>query len=157
MARQQTEQQQLMTTPYSSPISQNPLLRGQVHTPSPLQWRVASFRTRDSNEAWAAAEGLFPIQDGFKAPGYAPAQVVGGITYSIPSPPRTVSRAIRGQQLFTDAALHLQGAPSLLLWDADDAHMQVQGTPSLPLQNADDAHIRGASSLLLQNTGDVHI
>jgi hypothetical protein len=80
---------------------------------------VASFRTRDSNEAWAAAEGLFSIQDGFKAPGYAPAQVVGSITYSIPSPPRTGSRAIRGRQLFTDAALHLRGAPSLPLQDAD--------------------------------------
>jgi hypothetical protein len=60
-------------TPFSSPISQNPLLRNgspmAVQSPSPSRRRPAPFRTQDSNAAWAAAEGLLPIAEGFTAPG----------------------------------------------------------------------------------------
>ena len=59
--------------PLSSPISWNPLLLKQSQTPSPSQHRSSYFRTRDSNAACAAAEGLLPIHEGFTAPGYVPA------------------------------------------------------------------------------------
>jgi hypothetical protein len=95
-------------TPSSSPISQNPLVRRSsdmvIHTPSPRR-RSTSFRTQDGNAAWAAAEGLLPITEGFTAPGYVPAQVVGGITYSVHSPRRhqlAASRPDVGRQLFRD-------------------------------------------------------
>ena len=54
-----------------------------VQTPSPQRLH---FRTQDSNAAWAAAEGLLPIPEGFVAPGYVPANVVGGINYTVRSP-----------------------------------------------------------------------
>ena len=56
-----------VVTPFSSPISQNPLLRRDtpmnVQTPSPRQRRVPSFRTQDPNAAWAAAEGLSQFRE----------------------------------------------------------------------------------------------
>ena len=75
-------------SPVSSPISHNPLTRrlSNIQTPSPSQRHMATFRTRDSNAAWMAAEGLLPIAEGLNAPGFVPAQVVGGITYNIHSP-----------------------------------------------------------------------
>ena len=88
VASGRSEAAQRDATPLSSPISQNPLLRktGDTHTPSPSRRRSASFHTRDGDAAWAAADGLLPITEGFTAPGYVPAQVVGGITYKIHSP-----------------------------------------------------------------------
>jgi hypothetical protein len=106
------ERSQRVATPYSSPISQNPLLRKEVpvdiQTPSPSQRRPQYFRTQDGNAAWAAAEGLLPIHEGFTAPGYVPAQIVGGVTYTVRSPqarsPQThqpiAQRASVGSQLF---------------------------------------------------------
>lgn len=51
-------------TPISSNLSQNPLLWNPVgtgqHTPSPGRRQPISLRTRDSNAAWAATEGLLP-------------------------------------------------------------------------------------------------
>ena len=78
-----------------------------IHTPSP---RRPPFRTQDSNAAWAAAEGLLPIPDGFSAPGYVPANVVGGITYTVRSPQAlspqmhrpTAPPASVGRQLFAE-------------------------------------------------------
>ena len=103
-------------TPLSSPISQNPLLRREtpvaIQTPSPSRRRPQPFRTQDSNTAWAAAEGLLPIREGFTAPGYAPAHIVGGITYTVRSPharsPQThqpvAQQASVGRQLFAEYA-----------------------------------------------------
>jgi hypothetical protein len=107
---------QHVTTPFSSPISQNPLFqRGApvaTHTPSPSRRRPQPFRTQDGNAAWAAAEGLLPIQEGFTAPGYVPAQIVGGVTYTVRSPqarsPQAhqpiAQRASIGRQLFAEYA-----------------------------------------------------
>jgi hypothetical protein len=66
----------------------------------------------DSNAAWAAVEGLLPIQEDFAAAGYTMAQVVGGITYEVLSPcSRNLNSpaAIPGRQLFTEytSAVHL--------------------------------------------------
>ena len=107
-----TESSRRPITPILSPISQNPLLRGpgtpmDVQTPSP---RRPPFRTQDSNAAWAAAEGLFPIPEGFTAPGYVPANVVGGVTYTVRSPQGLSPRMHRlsaqpvsvGRQLFAE-------------------------------------------------------
>jgi hypothetical protein len=77
-------------TSYSSPISQNPLIQEadnmQIQTPSPSSRRAPTFRTQDGNEAFEVAEGLLPIREGFTAPGYVPATLVGGITYLVRSP-----------------------------------------------------------------------
>jgi hypothetical protein len=54
-----------------------------IQTPSP---RRLPFRTQNSDVAWAAAEGLLPIPEGFTAPGYVQAHVVGGVTYTVRSP-----------------------------------------------------------------------
>ena len=96
---------QRLSTPLSSPILQDPLVQNTspmvIQTPS--QRRSASFRTRDSNAAWAAAQGLLPITETFMAPGYVPAPVVGGVTYSIHSPQKrqlTIPRSNVGRQLF---------------------------------------------------------
>jgi hypothetical protein len=100
-----------ITTPLSSPISQNPLRRDSpmmVQTPSPARRSPHTFRTRDSNAAWAAAEGLLPIREGFSAPGFAPSHLVGGMSYVVRSPkapsPRTHRPAPQqtrvGRQLF---------------------------------------------------------
>ena len=60
-------------SPFSSPISHNPLLqRGgskAAQTPSPLRRRSHSFRTQDGDAAWAVAQGLQPIREGFSMPG----------------------------------------------------------------------------------------
>lgn len=105
-----SEAAQQDATPFSSPISQNPLLRktGDAHIPSPSRRRSASFRTRDGDAAWAAADGFLPITEGFTAPGYVPAQVVGGITYKVHSPRTsqptqpTVPLLTVGRQLFAE-------------------------------------------------------
>ena len=101
-------------TPLSSPLSQNPLLQRDapmvLQTPSPARRRPQSFRTQDSNAAWAAAEGLLPVHDRFDAPGYVPAQLVGGIKYTVRSPsgqvPQTRQPIIHhtsvGRQLFAE-------------------------------------------------------
>ncbi|KAF8801181.1 hypothetical protein BYT27DRAFT_7310713 [Phlegmacium glaucopus] len=77
---------QLSGAPISSPIASNPLLQhppyARMHTPSPGR-KTTSLRTQDANAAWAAAEGLLPISGAFRMPGYAPAHIVGGITYSV--------------------------------------------------------------------------
>ncbi|KAF8234237.1 hypothetical protein L208DRAFT_844956 [Tricholoma matsutake] len=84
-------------TPASSPISQNLLLWREdpmdVQTPSPMRRHSVTLRTRDSNAAWAAAEGLVPIPEDFTTVGYTPVQVVGGITYMC-RVSRTVPRPI---------------------------------------------------------------
>ncbi|KAF8810200.1 hypothetical protein BYT27DRAFT_7092855 [Phlegmacium glaucopus] len=84
--------------PLSSPIDSNPLLQSRldpsIHTPSPARRLSTSFHTRDSNAAWAAAEGLLPICDAFKAPGYVPAHIVGGISYNVHSPRSERSRPV---------------------------------------------------------------
>ena len=60
-------------------------------TPSLSRRRPHVFRTQDSNAAWAAAQGLLPIGEGFTAPGYVPAHLVGGIRYSVRSPPSSLT------------------------------------------------------------------
>jgi hypothetical protein len=140
-------------TPISSPISRNPLLRGgpgspmDVQTPSP---RRLPFRTQDSNAAWAAAEGLLPIPEGFTAPGYVPAHVVGGITYTVRSPqtlsPRTRQPSARpasvGRQLFAEfTGVGVQG---------DGAQRFVPQETVLPQQNTSQPRV--TSSLPQQIT-----
>ena len=97
-----------VATPVSSPISQNPLLQKgpgtpmDIQTPSPHR---LPFRTQNSDVDWAAAEGLLPIPEGFMAPGYVPAHVVGGVTYTVRSPQTrrpSVQPASLGRQLFTE-------------------------------------------------------
>ena len=117
---------QRVGTPFSSPISQNPLLRREtpvpVQTPSPSRRRPPPFRTQDSNTAWAAAEGLLPIREGFTAPGYAPAHIVGGISYTVRSPhahsPQThqpvAQQASVGRQLFAEYAGNQSNVPQQL-------------------------------------------
>ena len=89
-----------------------------IQTPSPSRRRSASFRTRDSNAAWAAAQGLLPITEGFTAPGFVPAQLVGGVTYSVHSPQErqlTVPRSDVGRELFvehTGTRTHRQASPT---------------------------------------------
>lgn len=72
--------------PISSPIFLNPLLQRNnvtsVHTPSPAGQQSGSYRTCNGNEAWAVAEGLILISEGFNAPGYAPV-LVGGISFEV--------------------------------------------------------------------------
>ena len=90
-----------LVTPVSSPISQNPLLRRGPGTPMDVQMpspQRIDFRTQDSNAAWAAAEGLFPIPEGFVAPGYVPANVVGGINYIVRSPRSPRARTPQARQ-----------------------------------------------------------
>jgi hypothetical protein len=95
-------------TPVSSPISQNPLLRKGPGTPMDIQTpspRCLPFRTQNSDVAWAAAEGLLLIPEGFTAPGYVPAHVVGGVTYTVRSPQArrpSVQPASMGRQLCTE-------------------------------------------------------
>ncbi|KAF8811064.1 hypothetical protein BYT27DRAFT_7253194 [Phlegmacium glaucopus] len=76
----------LSVAPILSPINSNPLLHhppdDRMHTPSPGR-KTTSLCTRDANAAWAAAEGLLPISEAFRTPGYAPAHIVGGITYDV--------------------------------------------------------------------------
>jgi hypothetical protein len=97
-------------SPFSSTISQNPLLkpvRSHDRTPSPRRHPTASIHTRDSNRARTAMEGMFPIGQGFQAPGYAP---VGGATYKIHSPQLGGSKSgkldnnlsARGRKLFAE-------------------------------------------------------
>jgi hypothetical protein len=139
---------QSTTTPLSSPISQNPLLLKQSQTPSPSQPRPSYFRTRDSNAAWAAAEGLLPVHEGFAAPGYVPA--VGGITYCIPSPPRqSAQRSMTGRQLFANLASadeRAQGAPLM------QQHMASQSVrPAYSMQqHIASQSVRPAYSYLLR-------
>jgi hypothetical protein len=75
--------------PSSSPISKNPLLGREtpmvIQTPSPPRRQPQYFCTNNGNTAWATAQGLHPIQEGFSAPGYVPAQLVGGISYTVRS------------------------------------------------------------------------
>ena len=76
---------QPVASPISSSISQNPLLQpaaGNEHMPFPCH-PSSSLRTQDSHTAQAVMDSMFPIGNGFQAPGYAP---VGGITYSVHSP-----------------------------------------------------------------------
>jgi hypothetical protein len=106
-----------LVTPFSSPILQNLLLGDKqsmvMGTPSPTRQRSASFRTRDSNAAWATAQGLLPIPEGFSAPGSVPVGLVGGVTYSIHSPQKrqsTVPRSDVGRQLFAEqTSIHMHG------------------------------------------------
>ena len=102
-------------TPISSNLSQNPLLRNPVsagqHTPSPGRLQPISLHTRDSNAAWATAEGLLPIGDGFQAPEYVP---VGGISYAIHSPHSQVPAghgSKGGRQLFAEYASMAETGP----------------------------------------------
>lgn len=66
-----------ITTPVSSPLGGNPLLRRLMQD---------IYRTRDLNAAWLAAQGLVPPGDGYRPAGYTPPQIVGGITYKVHSP-----------------------------------------------------------------------
>ena len=74
---------------------------GQV-TPNLLM----SFHTQDGDAAWAVAQRLQPIQEGFLVPGYVPSRLVGGVTYVAHSPwehsPATHQpvTASMGRQLF---------------------------------------------------------
>jgi hypothetical protein len=139
-------------TPMSSPLSQNPLLQRDspmvFSTPSPSRRRSASFRTRDSHAAWEAAEGLLPIREGFTAPGYRPAQVVGGITYKVHSP--TTRRpgsqgADIARQLFDDlagpdeiAARPLQG--SMVMSSQAGRQLAAQQDPQVIGQQGRQTH-----------------
>ena len=98
------------SSPASSPVSQNPLLQQRpstvVHTPPPSRRPPQPFRTQDGMAAWAVAEGLHPIGEGFTAPGFVPAQVVGGVTYTVRSPqgrsPPIVQQTYSGRRLFSE-------------------------------------------------------
>jgi hypothetical protein len=102
-------------TPISSALSINPLLQRPAgvsqHTPSPGRRQPASLRTRDGNAAWAAAEGLLPVGEGFQAPGYVP---VGGVLYTVRSPRAQIPASHgskRGRQLFAEYASMAETGP----------------------------------------------
>ena len=100
-----------------------------VQTPSPPRQRQHSFRTNDSDAAWAAAKGLFPVREGFLAPGYAPAHLVGGVTYTVRSPQgqsREAQRPIVGK---ASVARHLFGE-----YERQKPHASQQN--NLPQQGA---------------------
>lgn len=81
-----------------------PLL--QQHTPSPFRRAQSHFRTQDGMAAWAVAEGMRPIGEDFRAPGFVPAPLVGGVTYTVRSPqgrsPTLPQRSYSGRRLFPD-------------------------------------------------------
>jgi hypothetical protein len=120
-----------------------------IETPSPHR-RSATFRTRDGNSAWAAAEGLLPITEGFTAPGYVPTQVVGGISYSVRSPSRHPFSAPRphvGRQLFEDYLGNSNAKHALTQTPQVDAHIsptsrhpQVPATLPNTHISSDSAH-----------------
>ena len=73
--------------PSSSPISSNPLLRRiRGHTFFPARKHSDIFCMCDASKAWLAAEGLVPVADDFRTPGFVSSQLVGGITYKVYSP-----------------------------------------------------------------------
>ena len=121
-------------TPFSSPLSQNPLFFRpppvNAHTFSPRRRPFAAVHTRDGNAAWAAMEGLFPIGEGFQAPGYVP---VGGVTYKLQSPRlgKPGSRSsTRGRQLFAEYASMAEPGPLDLAQQAGPqiaSHIEPQG------------------------------
>ena len=99
-----------VTTPASSPVSQNPL----------FQKPRSVFRTRDSGAAWNVAEGMLPISEGFTAPGFVHNQVVGGISFKVHSPharpnhPPSDRLSGVGRQLFAEhhgSDAHTPGIP----------------------------------------------
>jgi hypothetical protein len=104
---------QLPSLPSSSPISHNPLLGREDHmviqTPSPPRRRPQSFRTHDGDTAWPAAKGLLPVREGFVAPGYVPAQLVGGVTYTVRSPQAGAPRPQQPIVREASVARHLFG------------------------------------------------
>ena len=103
-----------MASPYSTPISRNPLLRtaGSAHASSPFNQRSPVLRTRDGDAAWAAAEGLISIPEGLNAEGSASAPVIGGITYLVRSPGSSRSRhSGPSRRLFEDYTSVVQTGP----------------------------------------------
>ncbi|KAF8229606.1 hypothetical protein L208DRAFT_1401928, partial [Tricholoma matsutake] len=79
-----------ITTPNLTPISHNPLLhestRVKTHMFSPEKHQSDTYYTCDPNAAWLAAEGLMPLADSFRAAGFVPAQIGGGVSYKVHSP-----------------------------------------------------------------------
>ena len=135
-------------SPLSTPISQNPLLQRPapmvVQSPSPSQRCSQSMRTRDSTAAWATADGMLPIHDGFRAPGYVPAPVVGGITYTVQSTPERSPHAYRpitqsasvGRRLFSEYGdPQRQGSPQEPDLQQQSASPGILGQQRLPAQS----------------------
>jgi hypothetical protein len=106
----------MRTTPAHSrtqmltPISLNPLLQTRrnnstvTHAPSPTSSQSCGYRTSNVNVAWAAADGLIPIPEGFAAPGYVPA-IVGGISFEVRTPSsqrRSTQGSSIGRRLFSE-------------------------------------------------------
>ena len=141
------EVQGSVATPLSSPISQNPLLQQVplvVQLSSPSRRSSQSLRTRDSTAAWATADGLLPIREGFTAPGYVPAPVVGGITYTVHTTPERSPPAIRpntqssgvGRRLFSEyGGPQLQGSPQGPDLLQQSAYMGTPGQRQLPVHS----------------------
>ena len=128
-------------SPPSSPISQNPLLQQEastiIHTPPSSRRSPRLFRTRDSTTAWVVAEGLRPIGEGFTAPGYVPAQLVGGVSYTVGSPqgrsPPVAQQAYSGRRLFSEYGDRQQQAPIRSLQPAAADHITEDHLqPQLP-------------------------
>lgn len=56
-----------------------------------------------------AAQGLLPVWEGLVAPGYAPAHLVGGVTYTVRSPQARFARAQQPIDRNASVARHLFG------------------------------------------------
>ncbi|KAF8234694.1 hypothetical protein L208DRAFT_1393744 [Tricholoma matsutake] len=94
------------TPPSSSLISHNPLLQC-----SSASIKCSdTFYTWDADKAWLVAEGLVPLADNFRAPGFVSAQVVGRIMYKVHSPESWhigMTKLSAGRRLFNE---HLSAA-----------------------------------------------
>jgi hypothetical protein len=133
-----------------------------MQTPSPSRRRSASFRTWDVNAAWAAVEDLFPITEGFTAPAYVPAQVVGGITYKVRSPTNRANQPTApllsvGRQLFTEhkyAYTHAAAAAGFTLCTPAGKFSSAAASTTFLTPAGDYAASVAADTAILTPTGN---
>ena len=108
-----------ITSPVSSTLSQNPLLLPAEiddHTTSARRPTSSLAQSRDAGTAQPVMEGMFPIGEGFHAPGYAP---VEGAAYNVQSPPlgridegrSTKGGSTRSRRLFAEYTRAIKTGP----------------------------------------------
>jgi hypothetical protein len=131
-----------IATPNSTPISHNPILRRstivETRVFSPAKHQSDTYYTRDPNAAWLAAEGLMPVADGFRAAGYMPTQIVGGVSYKVHSPKTqhaNVEGLSSGRKLFAEYMGDPHRSPR-----APHTTQQVMALHN-PLDSCTDTHI----------------